>query len=96
MIMSVQLKIEELKKQRNLPILLKELNDFWQTEQQKRRDFYELVHEDIKVEFINGEIFFHSPVKGKHWITCTNISAYLTVYVNQKDLGRVGVEKVMI
>ncbi len=92
--MSVHL--EDLKKQRNLPTLLKELNDFWKTEQQKRTDFYELVHEDIKAEFINGDVIFHSPVKGKHWITCTNLSAYLTIYVNQNDLGRVGAEKVMI
>ncbi len=88
--------IEDLKKQRNLPTLLKELNDFWKTEQQRRIDFYELVHEDIKAEFINGNVIFHSPVKGKHWITCTNLSAYLTIHVNQNDLGRVGAEKVMI
>ena len=88
--------IEDLKKQRNLPTLLNELNDFWKTEQQKRTDFYELVHEDIKAEFINGHVIFHSPVKGKHWITCTNLSAYLTIHVNQNGLGRVGAEKVMI
>jgi Uma2 family endonuclease len=92
----MSINIEDLKKQRNLPTIIKELSDFWKTEQQKRIDFYELVHEDIKAEFINGNVIFHSPVKGKHWVTCTNLSAYLTVYVNQNNLGRVGVEKVMI
>ena len=88
--------IEDLKKQRNLPTLLKELNDFWKTEQQKRTDFYELVHEDIKAEFINGNVIFHSPVKGKHWVTCTRLAGRLSIYVDDNDLGIVGAEKVMI
>ena len=82
----MSINIEDLKKQRNLPTLIKELNNFWKSEQQRRIGFYELVHEDIKAEFINGNVVFHSLAKRKHWITCTNLSAYLTVYVNQNDL----------
>jgi Uma2 family endonuclease len=92
----MSINIEDLKKQRNLPTLLKELENYWQTEQQKRTDFYELVHEDIKAEFINGNVIFHSPVKGKHWITCTRLSGRLSIYVDDNDLGIVGAEKVMI
>lgn len=90
------LNIEELKNQRNLPTLLKELNDFWKTEQQKRNDFYELVHEDIKAEFINGNFIFHSLVKGKHWRVCTRLAGRLSIFVDDHDLGIVGAEKVMI
>jgi len=88
--------IEDLKKQRNLPTLLHQLSDFWKTEQKKRHDFYEIIHEDVKAEFINGEVIFHSPVKGKHWIVCTRLAGRLSIFVDDNDLGIVGAEKVMI
>lgn len=81
--------IDSIKKDKNFPHLLRELNQAWKAEQKKRKEFYEIVHEDVKAEFIRGEVIFHSPVKGKHWITCTNLSAYLTIHVNQNDLERV-------
>ena len=88
--------IEKLKQNPDFPCILEELNAFWAQEKAKRQEFYNLVHEDTKAEFINGEIVFHSPVRSQHWIACTNIAAYLTVYVNQHQLGKIGVEKVMI
>lgn len=75
---------------------LQKINEFRREEQQKRKEFYELVHEDVKTEFINGEIIFQSPVKSKHWEACTNISTFLNYYVKKNKLGKVGVEKVMI
>ena len=92
----MSINIEDIKRERNLPTLLKELNDFWKIEQQKRTDFYNLVHEDIKAEFINGNVVFHSPVKGKHWIVCTRLAGRLSIYVDDNSLGIVGAEKVMI
>ncbi|MFN3489233.1 MAG: Uma2 family endonuclease [Emticicia sp.] len=88
--------LDELKAQINLPQIIEEINTFWENEKKKRKEFYELVHENVSAEFINGEIIFNSPVKNKHWVACTNLSAYLTVYVNKQKLGRVGVEKVLI
>jgi len=63
---------------------------------QNRNDFYEIVHEDVKAEFINGEVIFHSLVKGKHWIVCTRLAGRLSIFVDDNDLGIVGAEKVMI
>ena len=35
-------------------------------EQRRRYEFREWVSDDIKAEFINGEIVLHSPVKRQH------------------------------
>lgn len=36
--------------------------DYIKKEQQNRKDFYDLVTEDMNAEFINGEVVIHSPV----------------------------------
>ncbi|MEM6300036.1 MAG: Uma2 family endonuclease [Bacteroidota bacterium] len=88
--------LNALKESPRLPQLVEELNAFWEAEQAKRQEFYNLVHENVKAEFIGGEIIFHSPVRSKHWIACTRLSARLTIHVDENKLGLVGVEKVMI
>jgi Uma2 family endonuclease len=65
-------------------------------EAHKRQEFREWLDEDIKAEFINGEIVLHSPVKKRHWQVSDFLSTLLSVYVGVNDLGQVGVEKVMI
>lgn len=65
-------------------------------EKEKRSDFYNLVHENIKAEFINGEIIYQSPVVLEHWNTSANLSNLMIEYVRKNQLGKVGVEKVMI
>ncbi|MEM1135757.1 MAG: Uma2 family endonuclease [Bacteroidota bacterium] len=88
--------LDKIKQDPALPQLIEEINDFWAKEQTKRKAYYEIVHEDVKAEFINGEIIYQSPVKSKHWKACTRISARLSIYVDEKKLGIVGAEKVMI
>lgn len=65
-------------------------------ERTKREQFYNLVHEDIKAEFIAGEIVFHSPVRSRHWQVTQALSALLFLHVRAHSLGRVGTEKVMV
>ena len=65
-------------------------------EQQRRQDFYEWVTEDVKAEFINGQIIVHSPVRREHWKVLNLLSRVLSVYASIKQLGTVGTEKVMI
>lgn len=88
--------VEKLKNQLDLPQILKEINDYWQQEERKRTEFFNLIHEDHKAEFINGQIILHSPVKNRHWVACTRIGARLSVYVEDNKLGIVGVEKVLV
>lgn len=86
----------EITKRTDFPLVLQELQAFWQEEERKRKEFYELIHENMKAEFINGEIVMHSPVKNKHWKACTRIGARMSVFVDTHRLGTVGIEKVMI
>jgi Uma2 family endonuclease len=65
-------------------------------EKEERRKFHELVHDDMKAEFINGEIIMQSPVRREHWRTSSRLSKSLMVHVDDNELGEVGIEKVMI
>lgn len=87
---------EELFQSPDLPQLLRELNARWEAEQVRRHAFWAEVDENVKAEFINGEIIYHSPVYGRHWMASSNIIRYLLPYVYDHQLGKVAVEKVMI
>lgn len=65
-------------------------------EKKKRRHFYEIVEENKKMEFINGETIFHSPVKLKYNSATGSIYNLLKAFVAKSNLGFVGVEKIMI
>ncbi len=95
MINTAQL-IDELQHQPDFPAAVEELQKRLEQEKQLRKAYYALVHEDAKAEFINGEIVYQSPVKRKHWLTSSRLTGLLIPYVQERDLGEVGVEKVMI
>ena len=65
-------------------------------EQKRRRHFYKTVEENKKMEFINGEIIFHSPVKLQHNDATVLLGMLLKAFVNKNKLGFVGIEKIMI
>jgi Uma2 family endonuclease len=88
-----------LEKLRKAPDAIKIWEAFQQeldAEKAKREEFYNLVHENEKAEFINGEIIFHSPVKNRHWLVSSSIIGLLQPFVRNNKLGMVGAEKVMI
>lgn len=87
---------EDLLAQPDAALILKELTQVLEAEKAKRKEYYALVHEDTKAEFINGEIIYQSPVKRKHWLVSAKLSARLITFVEQHQLGEVGVEKVLI
>jgi Uma2 family endonuclease len=88
---------EELFQSPELPQLLRELNARWEAEQVRRHAFWAEADENVKAEFINGEIIYHSPVVyGRHWKASTSILTQLLPYVKNHHLGEVAVEKVMI
>jgi Uma2 family endonuclease len=93
---AVSEKIAELRQLPELAIILDRLEKEMREEAQKRNEFYELIHENVKAEFINGAIIYHSPVMRRHWKVSMKVSKFLATYVDDHDLGEVGVEKVMI
>ena len=42
--------------------ILDELQEAWNDEQRRRHEFWAEVDENIKAEFILGEIIYHSPI----------------------------------
>jgi Uma2 family endonuclease len=84
----------QLVKDHALPQILQELQTYWADEQNRRNEFYDWVRDDQKVEFIEGEIIMHSPVRLKHYAVTANLSDLLRIYV-RKNGGLVGVEKLM-
>jgi Uma2 family endonuclease len=79
-----------------LPKLVAELDAFLKVEKQKRNDFYEWLRDDVKAEFIDGEVVMHSPVVMKHNTVSQNLATLLRACVFKQNLGFVGIEKILV
>jgi len=79
-----------------LPEAMRRLQAAARAEAKKRRYFYEVVTEQQKAEFINGEIVVHSPVKQHHSEASENLFTLLKMYVRKHGLGIVRHEKTLI
>ena len=80
----------------NAAILAKRLQSALQAEQENRRHFYEIIEEDKKMEFINGEIIFQSPAKLRHTNSIKLLTSLLSNFVIKHELGFVGSEKMLV
>jgi Uma2 family endonuclease len=87
---------EEILKTLELKRLLDELQEAWNEEQHRRHTFWADADEGQKAEFILGEIVYHSPVYGRHWMCSTHLLRWLIPFVYEHKLGMVAVEKTMI
>lgn len=67
-----------------------------QAENAKRLHFYKIIEENKKMEFINGEIIFHSPVRMQHNSATKLLCKLIDTFVAKNKLGFVGIEKIMI
>jgi len=88
--------LEKLIKSPNAIKIIEAAQSIFEKEKIDRLKFYDLTHENFKAEFINGEIVLHSPARLRHLVVSTNLTTSLHTYVNEKELGLVGVEKMMI
>ncbi len=76
--------------------ITKRVNKIIDEEKKERQHFYQIVTEQEKAEFINGEIVYHSPVRIEHNQISGLVFQLLNVYVIKNELGFVGVEKILI
>ena len=88
--------VQQLLHYPRLPIVMEELQAMLEAEREKRERFYDEMKEEQKVEFINGEVIVHSPVKLRHSLISQNLFTVLSIYVRQHELGLVGHEKWLI
>lgn len=77
------------------PALVKQVVEKLNDETQRRQKFYNDIDEQMKVEFINGEIITHSPVRREHNEATGLLYQLINVYVRKNKLGFVGFEKIM-
>ena len=88
--------LQQLLHSPRLPEAMRRLQAVARAEAKKRRYFYEVVTEQQKAEFINGEIVVHSPVKYRHNQASFRLAALLSAYVQRHGLGSVGHEKLLV
>lgn len=79
-----------------LPDAMRRLQAIARAEAKKRRYFYDVITEQQKAEFINGEIIVHSPVKLCHAVASENLFTLLKMFVRRHNLGSVFHEKILI
>jgi Uma2 family endonuclease len=76
--------------------IIQEVQAILHQEEAKRRKFHNDITEEIKAEFINGEVIVHSPVKKRHNEVTGRLYLLMKVFVQKHQLGFVGIEKIMI
>ncbi len=88
--------VEEALKSPRLPIYLEQLQRALTEEHVRRARFYDEVTEQMKAEFINGQVVMHSPAKLQHTNTAKYLLKLVDTYVERHQLGWVGGEKVLV
>lgn len=76
--------------------LYQQMQEALADETRRREEFREWLTEDVKAEFINGEIVLHSPVKRGHYLINDRLNNLLRNFVLLKKLGTTAVEKALI
>lgn len=88
--------VDKIKQSPRLPQYLEEIQAFWKKEEERRKQFYKEVVEDHKMEFINGEVYFQSPIRLKHNEAGKLLLKLIDTYVQSTELGFVGYEKMLV
>ncbi len=91
-----QISLNQILEMPNAAILAERLKTALEQEKKARRHFYEIIDENKKMEFINGEIVFQSPVKIEHNKATKRVFKLIDTFVDMHDLGFVGIEKILI
>src|SRR4051812_19424340 len=88
--------LDQLLKSPRLKVYHDQIGERLRQEQKAREQFREQMHEDTRAEFINGEVFMHSPAKFKHNATAERIYLMFRTFVTKHHLGYVGHEKYLV
>ncbi|WP_080056805.1 Uma2 family endonuclease [Spirosoma aerolatum] len=78
------------------PQIIQQVQAILNDEKARRQAFYEWMNDDMKAEFINGEIVVHSPALHKHNAAVMLLGSLLSAFVNERGLGIVLVEKALV
>lgn len=88
--------LEQIFRSPKLPTYAESIRARLDDERNRREQFYDDLRDDLKAEFINGEVFVHSPVKLEHNDASQLPHKLLHTYVTLHRLGKVGHEKLLV
>ena len=88
--------LEELLRSPHIYDYAREIETALESEARKRREYYEQMTDGEKVEFINGKIVYHSPVRLRHNSANFRLLNLVGNFVQTHNLGFVGFEKILI
>lgn len=92
----MQVTLEAIMNYSKAPELVERARKALEDEARRRHEFREWVTENVKAEFINGEIVLHSPVRRKHSIAAEFTFTLLSLFARLKKLGEVRFDKAMV
>ncbi len=72
-----------------------ELNEFRRCEDAARRRFRETLDEDVRAEFINGEVITQMSSRDRHMLSVDYIAALVKLFVRSRKRGAVRVEQAL-
>ncbi len=87
--------VEMILEQSDAVLIVEQVQERLLSEHQKRQAFYDLIDEDTKAEFVNGEIVYHSPVAKSHNDATGYLYKLIHTFAGMLRLGYVGIEKIM-
>ncbi|MCC7420753.1 MAG: Uma2 family endonuclease [Planctomycetaceae bacterium] len=79
-----------------LRLYVDELTECLRIEEQARWKFREELNDDVRAEFINGEVFVHSPARYLHTEVVGHIARVLSTYVLKHELGSISTEQALV
>lgn len=92
----LETRVAELLEAPDAKLVIERAQAILAAEAQRRRAFREWLRDDIKAEFINGEVIMHSPVKRRHLDASKYLENLLQNFVLLNDLGVVDSEKALV
>lgn len=87
--------VEQLLQTPALPEIMDELQARLAEERVRREKFYDEITEDIKAEFINGQVIMHSPARLKHLEVRERLQRLISLFADQHQLGLAVGEKAL-
>ncbi len=94
--MTMQISLEQALQMPDAVLFAQKLESALKAEQKKRRHFYEIFQENRRMEFINGEIVFHSPSPFYEAKAFKNLLNLISTFVSKNKLGEITFGKMLV
>ena len=87
--------LEQVFEQPDLDQYRRRINERWEDEQRRRAEYRDWLDEDKRAEWINGEIFMHTPERWAHGVPIDLINLVITLWARKHGLGKTASNKLI-